>query len=396
MTFYYSKGQISEITDTVGRMITFSYNGAGQVSSVSSGGITWSYSYSGSNLVSVSDPMGRVTNYSYSTGINSWLLNKITYPTGGMTTYTYGRANIGTEDYTYYVTLEDVYSSSTFMTESTQFNYTVINGAVTLCNTTTSDSRVIQSYDIYNFNNPSVSAHTLENGTKSVVRTYDESYDSLGRLIGTKTYLGSSVLLSSTSSSYDNWGNVIYSVDPNGKQTWFSYSNTDTSGKFVGGIPPTCSSCFYTNNSISSNIHDLLLGQLSLQNGTGGGGIYWVPITLTNSQSSDVSSGTQVKINVDWSTYSSYLASNIQNIAFFDSNWDPIYAWCESSCGSSSTSSSVWLKLDQTIPASGSTTVYLSIYGTSTNNLNGTGYWGEYPTATSTYSQYDNGANVFN
>lgn len=121
-----------------------------------------------------------------------------------------------------------------------------------------------------------------------------------------------------------------------------------------------------------------------------------VPITLTNHQSVASVSGMQQLINVDWNNYNQLLDSNVQNVEFFDSSWNPIYAWCESSCSNTATSSNVWVKLDQQIPANGNITINLTIEPLSTNNLSPTGYWGEYPTATSTYAQYDNGAEVFN
>ena len=283
LTFYYQSGRISSIVDTVGRVISFSYNPSGQVASISYAGMTWTYGYSGSNLVSVTDPLGRVTSYAYASRINDWLMTNVTYPTGGRTNFSYGREPVGTEDYTYQVVLANTYSSPTQLDESNSYSYTVSNGIVSFCNETTEDGTLgIQGYDIYQF-------------------------------------------------------------------------------------------------SVS------------------GSGVEYVPITLTNSQSSPVSSGTQVMLTVDWQNYASNLASNVQNVMFFDSSGNPIYAWCESSCTSSSASSVVWLKLDQSIPASSSATVYLEINGsTTTNNFSPSGYWGEYPTATSTYGQYDNGAKVFN
>ena len=124
--------------------------------------------------------------------------------------------------------------------------------------------------------------------------------------------------------------------------------------------------------------------------------VEYVAITLTNSQSAPTPTNFQQQLTVDWSTYSSYLASNAQNVEFFTTQWSPLYAWCESSCSSSATSSSVWVNLGtNTIPAGGTLTVVMGFYPTTANEYSPTGYWGAYPTFTGTYGQYDNGANVF-
>ena len=129
--------------------------------------------------------------------------------------------------------------------------------------------------------------------------------------------------------------------------------------------------------------------------------VEYVAITLTNSQSAPTPTNFQQQLTVDWSTYSSYLASNVQNVEFFTTQWSPLYAWCESSCSSSATSSVVWVNLgSNTIAASGGTlTIVMAFYSTLTNNYSPTGYWGAYPTfgtsPCTSYGSCDNGAYVF-
>jgi len=109
---YGSNNYISTITDTISRTVTFSYNSNNTLSSISSGGRTVYYYYHGYDLSSVKDAVGDITDYQYSTGINSWLISAVLYPTGGKTTYTYGSSPVGTEVRTYYVTARNVYSST--------------------------------------------------------------------------------------------------------------------------------------------------------------------------------------------------------------------------------------------------------------------------------------------
>jgi len=75
--------------------------------------------------------------------------------------------------------------------------------------------------------------------------------------------------------------------------------------------------------------------------------------------------------------------------------WSPIdgwlYGWLESL--SSTNQANIWVKIPSSIPANG---VY-QIYMIENSSLNFDGnYWGEAPTLSSSYAQYDNGANMFN
>jgi len=128
------------------------------------------------------------------------------------------------------------------------------------------------------------------------------------------------------------------------------------------------------------------------------GVITYVPLTLTNSQSAATPTPFQQMIQVDSATYSTYEASNLQNLEFFDSGGTVLKAWCESSCTSASPSSTVWVNLgSDSVPGSGTLTIYLGFLSISANNMGNTGtsVWGEYPTATGTYGQFDDGAAVF-
>ena len=124
-----------------------------------------------------------------------------------------------------------------------------------------------------------------------------------------------------------------------------------------------------------------------------------VPITITNSQSSATPSTFQQKIVFNPSTYSSYEASNLGNIRFcLDSACNTqLYSWLEScspSCSTSATSATAWVQLTSSISASGGTLTIYMVFQSSSTNFDGN-YWGEAPTLSGTYGQYDNGANVF-
>lgn len=74
-----------------------------------------------------------------------------------------------------------------------------------------------------------------------------------------------------------------------------------------------------------------------------------------------------------------------------------LYAWlesCTSSCSNSATSATAWVKLTSAIGASGGTLTIYMVFESTTTNFDDN-YWGEAPTLSTTYAQYDNGANVF-
>ena len=131
--------------------------------------------------------------------------------------------------------------------------------------------------------------------------------------------------------------------------------------------------------------------------------LVYVPITLTNTQTTAVAGGTQVSITLNWLNYLSYLDNPVDNYVFCNSAGVPLYSWLESGTANTSTSAVVWLKLDSNgIPAkvgstNGTITVYLGFYQKSTNKLgsNNSNYTGWAPNLSGTYGQHDNGANVF-
>jgi hypothetical protein len=135
----------------------------------------------------------------------------------------------------------------------------------------------------------------------------------------------------------------------------------------------------------------------------GSGSLSYVPITLTNSQSSATQDDLQVLISVDFQTYSTYLANDVGNIRFFNSTSfaapSELPAWLENYTGGSgvanlATSSDVWIKLAGTIiPANSETTIYM-VFESTGIDFDGV-YWGEAPQLSTTFGEFDNGANVF-
>ncbi len=128
--------------------------------------------------------------------------------------------------------------------------------------------------------------------------------------------------------------------------------------------------------------------------------VLYEPIQLYNAQTAATPNPFQYMLTVDSATYSSYEASNLQNIEFFYPNGTVIPSWLEScsttcsSSGSSTTSTEYWLKLTSPIPAGGYAYIYMGFAPTSINMFNGANT-GEAPQLSPTYAEYDDGKNVF-
>ena len=134
-------------------------------------------------------------------------------------------------------------------------------------------------------------------------------------------------------------------------------------------------------------------GTISSRASTAGG---YVPLTITNTQLSATPAPFQQMFNLSissgaWYPITGYISSTYQNVMFFTSGGAVISSWLENY---SSSQFVYWLKLDNGIPASSSVTAYMVFYPKSDNVLN-TVNTGEAPQLSSTYAEYDDGANVF-
>ncbi|MGA2876475.1 MAG: hypothetical protein ABSE82_13170, partial [Nitrososphaerales archaeon] len=264
---YGANNYISTITESAGRTITFSYNGNNQLIQTSTGEGNFQYGYMGNNLVSVTNPVGQVTRYYYTTGYNSWLVSSVAYPTGAYTNYTYSSAPVGTEVRTYYVTSQNIYVSSGLMSKSTSYSYYILSGLVQYCNSTVANGST-QGYINYVFSAPGKSTEVEKNSSSSIMLSYETDYDSIGRINESKILSPTNSLLAYSITHYDNWSNVIYTQSYTGQQTWHSYANTNTTNAYEYGASGFTNS-FYGNNTVTSNIHDLLLGEAYWQNSVG-------------------------------------------------------------------------------------------------------------------------------
>ena len=104
---------------------------------------------------------------------------------------------------------------------------------------------------------------------------------------------------------------------------------------------------------------------------------YYVPINLTNSQSTATPAPFQQMINITESSFSNYIAynNNLANFEYFYGNGTIIPAWIESN---SSGVLHTWVKTIS-IPASSHIQIYLGFASKTTNLLSSSGPIGEAP-----------------
>ncbi|MGC8669565.1 MAG: hypothetical protein ACP5TL_00205 [Candidatus Micrarchaeia archaeon] len=124
---------------------------------------------------------------------------------------------------------------------------------------------------------------------------------------------------------------------------------------------------------------------------------YAAELTIQNNQSASTPVPFQELLNISESELKKYINFNgaLANFEFVNSNGQVIPAWIEAN---QSGNLLIWLRLDQAVPADGSSNVYI-VFGSKNENLlssSGTFGIGEAPELSQVYAQYDDGFQVFN
>ena len=125
---------------------------------------------------------------------------------------------------------------------------------------------------------------------------------------------------------------------------------------------------------------------------------YTIPITVSNNQDTATGTNFQLLLQFTPSSLSSYINPNCQNIAFYDSNNNKLYSWIENATSSTTSGGvNIWINLgSNNINPSSNITIYMAIgNATTVNYLDNPSNVGAQPNYTSTYAEYDDGANVF-
>ncbi|MDE1871823.1 MAG: hypothetical protein KGI06_06320, partial [Candidatus Micrarchaeota archaeon] len=132
--------------------------------------------------------------------------------------------------------------------------------------------------------------------------------------------------------------------------------------------------------------------------------VTYLPITINNAQGSATQSPFQEMITVNSMNYTSIESGNLDNIEFFNMTGAVIPSWLETNNTNTSTGTIYWVKLTNSILGIGSdqtgiqshtnVTIFMGFAQVGTNLFSNT-MTGEAPQLSSSYAQYDTGANVF-
>gem|GEM_PF-4230556 len=244
IAFAYGSNGISAINDTVGRAVAFGYTN-GMLTSITSGERRWKYAYASLNLANVTDPASRVTTFGYDPNYAGYITS-IGYASGGGTTLQYEKLSWSTKGgawFHYAVNLENYLLSSgnpNTVVNSTNYSYGLSSayGAITSDTADIYNGSATQGYVCYTFASsysPTMThglggkrpcgASTELGGTETVL-------DSAARAGEIQT-LGSEGVKATDHFAYDNWGNVVFTMDSvTGRKVWYSYANAGSNNTF--------------------------------------------------------------------------------------------------------------------------------------------------------------------
>ena len=122
------------------------------------------------------------------------------------------------------------------------------------------------------------------------------------------------------------------------------------------------------------------------------GVLEYVPFSINNTQSTATAAPFVQTIVVNMSKYTAYLAGNLQNVEWAYANGTIITSRLQ--YGKNNTYAAYILKLPNGIAANSKISVYMDLVAPTTNLFNG-GTIGEAPQLSSTYAEYDNGADFY-
>ena len=257
---YDAYDRLVSITESgLSRTIGFSHNADGLIEWITRPDgefIEFAYTnYGGSwYLTSVMDAASRVTRYSYNSSAD-YCLDSITHPSNAKVEFTYAPDNgFATEARSWLVTKEVVRDAATGLPlRHASFDYKVINGKITLCELTNyNEAGAAQGSNTFIFSSSlGQQREIVKDSSGRQLGATTTWFDARGQPARVDTYKGDAQEISySQYTGYDDWGNVIFTRDALGHESYFSYANTETQNSFQGGyvlIRTSSGKMFYDN-----------------------------------------------------------------------------------------------------------------------------------------------------
>ncbi len=179
-------------------------------------------------------------------------------------------ATAAREDVFYRVTTQYVSASAQSLVKVLEFSYEGEFYLPSSSDVVIRDSQTVQSsihfeYDSKGKPTQIVSKDQQGTQTEKAVYTFSGS-----KVVRKDVYSGASPNMSySIVIGYDDYGNVVYTRDPEGAEHYYSYGNTNSQNRFSDskGITISLFSNQFYANSIPSNCHTLLVGEAFINNG---------------------------------------------------------------------------------------------------------------------------------
>ncbi len=289
------------ITDTIGRTVTLSPGGVSYEQWSVNYNIQYVQNAKGEYdplLGSVTDGLGRITSYFYdytffdgTTQVNRSLLTKVVYPTQGRTEYTYGRkevrycketCDVWNQDchtvtdcynrlYQFLVITQKVYADT--LSKVRTFSYTGDwENTFSSTEKTKDEQEYVQTTTYFSVDDGKVLTKTLKDCNGVQIEKIEYKYNAQGETILSTYYKGNTNDPTYQEfSSYDDWGNQIYSRNSLGYETFSSYVNTSSEDVFKdysGNTVSLFSNSFFTNDFGDWYVHDKMAGSCTLQDGS--------------------------------------------------------------------------------------------------------------------------------
>lgn len=213
---YNDAGYLASVTDRMGVTTTYTYDGAGRVTTETKTAtpagepLVYSYTYTASGeIATVTDALGAVTTYTYD---NQNRLTSITDAEGGVVSYTYDEKNRP-------VSMTDANGTTTY----------TYDGANVISMTDAEGGTWTYTYDAMN---RQLSVTNPEGETEST------TYDAKGRVIAETDGAGGT-----TAYTFDPAGNVLAITDKEGQTSTFTY---DKANRMLQGTDPLGNTLTYT------------------------------------------------------------------------------------------------------------------------------------------------------
>jgi hypothetical protein len=217
------------------------------------------------------------------------------------------------------------------------------------------------------------------------------AYSGSGTRVTLYCYSGSGVAKGNIGNSFTGtvWINYTLTELPNTLHTVQQLATFTERYSSSAAQPTTTSTSITTTSSTATSTS-------STTSSVGSTTIYYVPVTLTNSQTSPTPSPFQEMLTINSQSYSAYINSNWNNVEFTtgpDGTGTVLQAWVESGASNGAASTVVWVNIPYSIAASSTNTINMDFMGGSV--MSPTGPTGEAPQLSTPYAQNDNGARVF-